>query len=97
MADGIGAAEDGAPPRKKRIGVIGSLVWDVIYGRDSRDAPVEEWGGITYAMSGLDAALPDDWEIVPLMMVGEDLALRANQYPASGGIRNERGGTTARW
>ena len=80
MADGIGATEDAAPPRKKRIGVIGSLVWDVIYGRDTRGAPVEEWGGITYAMSGLDAALPDDWEIVPIMMVGEDLAARAQQF-----------------
>jgi hypothetical protein len=82
MADGIvgGGAEDAAPPRKKRIGVIGSLVWDVIYGRDTLGAPVEEWGGITYAMSGLDAALSDDWEIVPIMMVGEDLAARAQQF-----------------
>ena len=26
------------------------FVWDVIHGRDPRDAPVEEWGGITYAL-----------------------------------------------
>ena len=32
--------------------------------------PVQEWGGITYALSALDAALPDDWEIVPLIKVG---------------------------
>lgn len=66
--------------RKKRIGVIGSLVWDVIHGRGARSAPVEEWGGITYALSALDAALPDDWEIVPIMMVGEDLATRAREF-----------------
>src|SRR5258705_275928 len=42
--------------RKKRVGVIGSFVWDVIHGRDPRDAPVEEWGGITYALGALEAA-----------------------------------------
>ena len=67
-------------PSKKRIGVIGSLVWDVIHGRGARSVPVEEWGGITYALSALDAALPDDWEIVPIMMVGEDLAARARAF-----------------
>ena len=72
-------APDGSP-RKKRIGVIGSLVWDVIYGRGARSVPVEEWGGITYSLSALDAALPDDWEIVPIMMVGEDLAERAREF-----------------
>jgi len=49
--------------RKKRVGVIGSFVWDVLHGRDKRSVPVEEWGGITYSLSALDAALPDDWEI----------------------------------
>src|SRR5215212_2556185 len=68
---------------RKRIGVIGSFVWDVIYGRDPRSLPVEEWGGIAYAISGLDAALPDDWEIVPLIKVGEDLAERARQFLAT--------------
>src|SRR4051794_3719554 len=66
--------------RKKRVGVIGSFVWDVIHGRDPRDAPVEEWGGITYALGGLDAALPDDWEFVPLTKVGFDLAPRAREF-----------------
>jgi hypothetical protein len=55
-------------------------VWDTIYGRDPRSAPVEEWGGVTYALSGLDAALPADWEIVPVMKVGADLAARAREY-----------------
>ena len=68
------------PSRKKRLGVIGTFVWDVIYGRDPRDRPVEEWGGITYALSALDAALPDDWEIVPLVRVGDDLAHEAGRF-----------------
>jgi pfkB family carbohydrate kinase len=63
-----------------RLGVIGSFVWDVIHGRDARTAPVEEWGGITYALSGLDAALPNDWAMVPLVKVGEDLQARARQF-----------------
>lgn len=63
-----------------RVGVIGSFVWDVIYGRDPRRAPVEEWGGITYALGAFDAALPDDWQIVPLARVGADLVPRAREF-----------------
>ena len=60
-----------------RLGVVGSLVWDEIHGRDPAAPPVEEWGGVAYALGGLDAALPDDWEIVPLIKVGRDLAPQA--------------------
>lgn len=66
--------------RKKRVGVIGSFVWDVIHGRDPMQAPVEEWGGITYALGGIDAALPHDWEFVPLSKVGFDLSPRAREF-----------------
>jgi hypothetical protein len=65
---------------KRRLGVIGTFVWDVIYGRDARAVPIEEWGGISYALAGLDAALPNDWEIVPLIKVGSDLASRAQAF-----------------
>ena len=68
---------------KQRLGVIGTFVWDVIHGRPPHDAPVEEWGGITYSLSALDAALPSDWEIVPLMKVGHDLTQRANDFLAT--------------
>lgn len=74
------ATHDATAPRKRRIGVIGTLVWDVIHGRDKRAVPVEEWGGITYTLAGLDAALPDDWEIVPIIKVGHDLADRARIF-----------------
>jgi hypothetical protein len=57
-----------------RIGILGSLVWDEIHGRDPAAPPVEEWGGIAYGLAGLDAALPAGWEIVPLIKVGRDLA-----------------------
>jgi hypothetical protein len=68
---------------RRRVGVIGSFVWDVIHGRDAartREAPVEEWGGITYALAGFDAALGDGWELVPIVKVGADLAPRAHDF-----------------
>jgi hypothetical protein len=68
--------------RKKRVGVIGTFVWDVIHGRDPRDAPVEEWGGITYALQAFEAALPNEWEMVPILKVGTDLADSARQFVA---------------
>jgi hypothetical protein len=64
----------------RKVGVVGSLVWDEIHGRDPAAPPVEEWGGIAYALSGFDAALPDDWEIVPLIKVGRDLAPEADHF-----------------
>jgi hypothetical protein len=60
-----------------KVGVVGSLVWDLIHGRDRLAPPTEEWGGIAYALGGLDASLPPDWEIVPLIKVGRDLAPEA--------------------
>lgn len=66
--------------RKRRLGVIGSFVWDVIHGRDVRTAPVEEWGGITYALAACDAALPEDWELVPIAEVGSDLVPQAREF-----------------
>jgi hypothetical protein len=63
-----------------RLGVVGSLVWDEIHGRDPAAPPVEEWGGVAYALGGLDAALPEDWEVVPLIKVGRDLATEAASF-----------------
>ena len=60
--------------------MIGSFVWDVIHGRDVRQAAVEEWGGITYALSACDAALGDDWALVPLAKVGQDRIVEARRF-----------------
>ncbi len=64
----------------KRLGVISTMVWDTIYGRDPKEKPVEEWGGIAYGLAALDAALPPNWEMVPLIKVGQDLAPNANEF-----------------
>jgi hypothetical protein len=66
-----------------RLGVIGSMVWDSIYGRDPAQPAIEEWGGISYSLAALDATLDADWQIVPLVKVGRDLAARANQFLGS--------------
>ena len=60
--------------------MIGSFVWDVIHGRDVRQAAIEEWGGITYALSACDAALGDDWALVPLAKVGQDRIVEARRF-----------------
>jgi len=64
----------------KRLGVIGSMVWDTIYGRDPAQPAVEEWGGIAYSLAAFDATLGDAWQIVPLIKVGRDLAPRAAEF-----------------
>ncbi len=64
----------------KQLGVIGSMVWDTIYGRDPAQPATEEWGGIAYSLAALDATLRDDWQIVPLVKVGRDLAGRAAEF-----------------
>lgn len=56
------------------------MVWDTIHGREPQPEPVEEWGGIAYALAALEASLPDTWEIVPLIKVGKDLAANANEF-----------------
>lgn len=56
------------------------MVWDIIHGRDPAGPTVEEWGGIAYALAGMDAALDEGWEIVPLIRVGRDLAPRAAEF-----------------
>jgi hypothetical protein len=66
-----------------KVGILGSLVWDTIHGRDPAAPPVEEWGGIAYALGGFDAALPPDWQIVPLIKVGSDLRDEAALFLAS--------------
>ena len=56
-----------------RLGVLGSLVWDRIHARDGRSVPIEEWGGIAYALAGAAAARSGTWTIVPIIKIGSDL------------------------
>lgn len=63
-----------------RLGVIGTMVWDLIHARDGRAEPFEEWGGISYALAATDAALPAGWTLVPILKIGSDLQDRAFSY-----------------
>ena len=65
-----------------RLGILGTMVWDRIFARDGRGAPIEEWGGISYALAAMSAACPQGWELVPLVKVGRDLEDRARAFMA---------------
>jgi hypothetical protein len=72
--------EPHAPDEPRTLGVVGTLVWDTIHRRDGRAQAVEEWGGIGYALEALSAALPEDWEVLPILKVGRDLSERAFRF-----------------
>ena len=64
-----------------RVGVVGTLVWDTIHARDvGREVPTQEWGGIAYALSAFDAALPEGWSCFPIVKVGSDLREKADRF-----------------
>ena len=65
---------------RKTLGVVGTMVWDRIFDRDGHGTPVEEWGGIAYALSALGAALPESWGILPIVKVGRDLTEDAFRF-----------------
>jgi len=56
------------------VGVLSTLVCDVIHGPPPTVEISEGWGGVAYGLSGLGAALDDDWEMVPIIKVGADVA-----------------------
>lgn len=56
----------------RRLGVLGTLVWDTIHGPDE-EGPVEEWGGIAYSLSAFEAVGPPGWRAMPIVKVGRDL------------------------
>jgi sugar/nucleoside kinase (ribokinase family) len=57
----------------RRLGLLGTMVWDRIHARDGRAVPVEEWGGVSYALAAAAASRPDNWSIVPIVKIGADL------------------------
>ncbi len=64
-----------------RLGVVGTMVWDTIHARDvGRETPVQEWGGIAYALAGVDAGLPEGWSMFPIIKVGRDMRRAADEF-----------------
>jgi sugar/nucleoside kinase (ribokinase family) len=70
------------PSLVKRLGILGSFVWDTIWTLEDQAAgrPFETWGGMAYSLAAGAAALPAGWEIVPFAKVGRDLFADVNAY-----------------
>lgn len=74
---------DAAASPVRRLGVVGTLVWDRIWRPDtigSGHGPLEDWGGIAYSWNAVSAALHPGWEAVPLVKVGFDLSEEATAF-----------------
>jgi sugar/nucleoside kinase (ribokinase family) len=78
--------------RKRRVGVLGTLVWDRIWLHGA-SSPREGWGGIAYSLAAWSAASPPGWEVVPIVKLGSDLEAQADEllaelpHLAQGGTR----------
>lgn len=78
-----GTSGSRAVHRPRKLGVLGTLVWDTILDEGGDRDPVQEWGGISYAMETLSIALPEGWVMAPILRMGEDLAKEALAYVRS--------------
>ncbi len=66
-----------------RLGILGTMVWDSIYGHVREPGPpVEAWGGIAYALAAADAALGPDWTVFPILKVGRDMQGPVDEFLA---------------
>ncbi len=54
------------------------MVWDTIWRERDVGSPVEEWGGISYALAAADAV--GDSRVRPLVKLGRDLAERGFRF-----------------
>ena len=63
------------------IGALGTIVLDTIHpapaataGDGSREsAPLEDWGGLVYALESLEVAREEGWRFLPIAKVGDDV------------------------
>ncbi|HEU0015049.1 MAG TPA: carbohydrate kinase family protein [Longimicrobium sp.] len=69
----------------KRLGVLGTFVWDTIWTLDDVAAgrPFESWGGMAYSLAAAAVACPGGWEIAPIAKVGGDLVDAARAFMAA--------------
>ncbi len=65
---------------RRLLGVIGTMVWDTIWRDSEARSPVEEWGGISYALAAADAVALTDLKVRPVLKLGRDLAERGFQF-----------------
>lgn len=63
------------------IGALGTIVLDTIYPASGATAgdgphqggPLEDWGGLVYALESLEVAREDGWRFLPIAKVGGDV------------------------
>lgn len=68
----------------KRLGAIGTLVWDRISNPFVADGAVrEQWGGAVYSFAALSAACPPGWSIEPIVKIGRDFVERGRAHLSS--------------
>jgi len=56
------------------------MVWDTIRRDSPPGSPVEEWGGISYALAAADGLAEPEVRIRPVLKLGRDLAERGFQF-----------------
>lgn len=71
--------KENSPEAVRRLGVLGTMVWDKVF-RPGEQTPTESWGGLSYALEAFCAALPEGWDIVPILRVGPDRVESAREY-----------------
>jgi sugar/nucleoside kinase (ribokinase family) len=62
------------------LGVVGTMVWDTIWRPADSSSPIEEWGGISYALAAADIGVPAGQKVRPLIKLGRDLAERGRRF-----------------
>lgn len=59
------------------LGMVGTIVRDRIHlppgAVDRAGRPVEDWGGLVYALEAFEAARQEEWTYLPIAKVGEDV------------------------
>jgi sugar/nucleoside kinase (ribokinase family) len=68
------------PDSMNVLGVIGTMVWDTIWRESDVGSPVDEWGGISYALAAADAFVPENHKVRPVIKLGRDLSERGFQF-----------------
>lgn len=73
-------------PSVRRIGAVGTLVWDTNWHPsvlEGAGEPLQQWGGAVYSLSSFAATCPPGWVVEPIIKVGSDLADPAFERLAS--------------
>lgn len=62
------------------LGVVGTMVWDTIWRESDVASPVQEWGGISYALAAAEALDAPPLRVRPCIKLGRDLSERGFQF-----------------